>query len=174
MPINETDLIPIRLPTPTAADALSPKMSASQVLPAGRSGVRPISDLRDVLGLPAAPQNTIALGISTLAITDGTNVAASVAGPARFQRIGNTVFVSGSLTVDPTAGDPTATDLNIALPIASTLAAATELSGTIIGNGGADVGTIVGDAGTNDALAAWSASHTDVQTYTYQFSYEVI
>ncbi len=171
MAIDATDLIMIR-----SASLLnlgrSGRFSPRRLFSPGEIAARPISELEAVLGLPAG--NVISAGVLTLAITDGANVAVSAAGPARFQRIGNTVFVSGSLTVDTTLGAPTATDLNIALPIASALAAATELSGTIVGNGGADVGTIVGDAGTDDALAAWSASHTDVQTYTYQFSYEVL
>lgn len=165
MPIDATDLIICTLPR-GSSDEKTPVSSPHMLMPNGKAGTATLAEL--------AAAMDIANGVATLAITDGANVAASVAGPARFQRIGSTVFVSGSLTVDPTLGAPTATQINIALPIASTLGAITELSGTIVGNGGADVGVVIGDVGTDDAQADWSASHTDVQTYLYQFSYEII
>ena len=173
MPIDETDSIAIQ-----QNDATVPgpdNVSVGQVLTPGRVTRASLADLRIILGIPAAPQNQIDQGVGILAFTDGTNVAASVAGNARHIRVGNVVFVSGEGTVSVTAGAPTTTVLNIAIPIASTFGATSDLTGIIIGGSDdVDQGIIIGDTGTDDAEAIWEASAITNLIYHYSYSYTII
>lgn len=72
----------------------------------------------------------VAAGTYTPTLTNGANVAASTPGKFFYHRLGNTVFVHGTLQIDPTAAAPTASVIDISLPVASDLAASTDLSGT--------------------------------------------
>lgn len=83
-------------------------------------------------------------------VTAGTNVASAGTCSGSYLRVGARVFLWGNIaSVDPTAGAPTATDFDVALPIASNFAAATDANGTACGT--AFYGRVVADT-TNDRL----------------------
>lgn len=67
-------------------------------------------------------------GTYTPTLTAVTNVASATGGTGMYIRIGNVVSVTGSLTLDPTAGS-TATIIGVSLPIASNFTLASDLFG---------------------------------------------
>jgi hypothetical protein len=82
------------------------------------------------------------------AVVAGTNVASAGACTGSYIRIGTRVFLFGNVAaVDPTAGAPTATDLTVALPIASDFAATTNANGTACGTDftGVVTGSVAGN-----------------------------
>lgn len=103
--------------------------------------------------------------------TDSTPVAS---GTAQFLRVGNTVTVSGAVTVDPTgAGSVT---VEITLPVASTFTANTDCVGTIATGGIAtDHGIVRGNVSgsATKAFIAFSNSDTASRLMFYHFTYVV-
>jgi len=116
----------------------------------------------------------VLVGTWTPTLTAVTNVAASGAVASYYLRVGTQVFCWGLLTVDPTAGAPTQTDLGISLPIASNLAAAGDLAGvsnpTIDENGG----SIFADTTNDRANLRFFAKQTANHTQCFQFAYRII
>ncbi len=113
-------------------------------------------------------------GVYTPTLFNTTNIDASTPNEARFHRVGDTVFVSGSLSVDPTSGGGgTAAELGISLPVASTVSAANKASGSLTGDSGDDNGLIVGDVANDRVNANWDATHVTNLPYKFEFSYEV-
>lgn len=122
----------------------------------------------------AAVRTTLgfANGIHTPTLTNTTNVASSTPLSAQYLRVGNTVTVSGTLTVQATAAASTLTTLGVSLPVASDLANANELGGS-----GALLTApvlISGDATNNRATFQWNSLSTSAVTLSYHFSYRVI
>jgi len=72
---------------------------------------------------------TLASGTYTPTLTNVTNVDSSIASPAQWMRVGNTVTVSGRVDIDPTVGASTLTRVDLSLPVASNFTAATNLGG---------------------------------------------
>jgi hypothetical protein len=114
-------------------------------------------------------------------VTNVTNVSASTAANCNWSRTGNIVTVTGAITgITCTAAAPTASQIDVALPIASNLVGSNlHGSGTIYWNSvpvSAPV-LIVTDT-TNDCanllFLAQSTSSTSFRTLTFCFSYEVL
>ncbi len=124
------------------------------------------------LSLPSQYTELTAAEVAAPTITETTNVDSSVSAKQRYLRIGNQVFVSGSVTVDATAG--AATEIGIALPVASTLGAVADLSGSIVDEDGAGIGPIIGNVANNRAQANFVTVDGDSVVYQYSFSYTVI
>lgn len=112
--------------------------------------------------------------VATPALTNTTNVAASTTGKQKWIRVGNTVHLSGTVQVDPTAAGAN-TVLGIAVPIASNFAAAADASGS----GGAidtanEAWGIEADAVNDRLLLKCFAVNAGNHTVTYQATYEVL
>lgn len=117
-------------------------------------------------------------GTYTPTLTAVSNVAALTPNECQFMRVGNVVTVSGTLSVDPTAG-ATFTEFGISLPIASNLASQWQLGGT---GGALDVlaaitssFAIAADATNNRATCVYLTG-VDVanRAYSFHFTYQVI
>ena len=93
---------------------------------------------------------------------------------AQYMRVGNTVTVSGRFIADPTTTS-TATSFEITLPIASNIGAVEDVAGvafcgSIAGQGAEIIGVVANDT----AKIQWIAVDTTSQTWSYQFSYQII
>lgn len=118
--------------------------------------------------------STTTSGIYTPALTNVANLDGSTAFECHYIRVGNEVFVSGKVSVDPTA-PASLTQLGIGLPIASNIAAEENCGGVafaadIAGQGAA----IRGDAANNRAEMAWIAGDVTNQAMHFSFAYRVI
>lgn len=113
-------------------------------------------------------------GTYTPTLTNTTNITSSTSNAdVRWVRVGNVVTVSGGVTVRPAGAGTCA--LGISLPIASSLAASTELSG-VVSYTVLAAGTVIGDATNDRATASFSASADpgiEAPT-TFIFQYEVL
>jgi hypothetical protein len=117
----------------------------------------------------------LAHGTYSPGLTNTTNVAASgLQGTATYMRVGNTVHVIVRVTIDPTAAAPTATQLDIALPVASNFAAATECIGMGWNETIAQIGHIESDITNNRASYFFSATSVAGSVHVIMFSYQVI
>lgn len=123
------------------------------------------------------PTGTVTSGTYTPTCIDTTNIQATTEGQFNYIRVGNIVYVTGHVSVDPTATG--ATVFKIPLPIASNLAAADDLSGTVseqvVYTGSTSSVKLIGDA-TNDAASVeWSSIvGTGARDVGVSFSYEVL
>ena len=109
-------------------------------------------------------------GTFTPTLTIGSNLDSLTAGPAIYQRIGNTVYVSGKLTFDPTAavGQFTFTST---LPVASTLTDG--LFGNFGTNIGIQPGAIYKYPTANEAYFVASANGSGSAEMYYNYMYRV-
>lgn len=89
-------------------------------------------------------------GTFTPTITDGTNVASSTARLCRMIMMGNIVFCSGHVTIDPTAAAQT--DWYMSLPIPSNFTSAYDASGTFTSLSGVGITGIIFADAVNDRL----------------------
>lgn len=117
----------------------------------------------------------VASGTYTPGLTNVTNVAASTSYKAQWIRVGNVVTVSGKFDVDTTLAAGTASELGIALPIASNLAAENDLGGVAASDAVAsEVARIKADAANNRASVVFKAISLANDSYAYTFQYEVL
>lgn len=119
----------------------------------------------------------LAAGTYTPTLTGVLNVASSTARQATYMRVGNTVTVSGQIDITPTVNN-TETKIGISLPIASAFTTAYQAGGTAhtTANSASTQhgGAIYADA-TNDRVELdYFETHGTEDTFTYQFTYEVI
>ena len=117
----------------------------------------------------------IASGTATPTATGVTNVTTTASSNAQWLRVGNCVTVSGYLAIDTTAAGTT--NLRIALPIASALAAVHDLIGVAtVDEGGMLFQQCVCYADTtNDAAYfAFTVSASASVTLRYHYTYEVL
>lgn len=112
----------------------------------------------------------------TLGSSSSTNVAASTAQQCQYMRVGNSVTVSGGLSIDPTSA-ATDTNLSISLPIASNFSSIYHCAGTAVQDSTALMvaAHILGDA-TNDCAVLDFISSADVanRVWSFIFMYTVI
>lgn len=113
----------------------------------------------------------VASGTYTPTITNVTNVAASTSNGAQYLRVGNTVTVSGSVDIDPTAA--AATTIRISLPIASNFATNHDCAGTI-SSGNGEVGPVFANIANDNAQVQFTATNTANHTFYYHFTYSII
>lgn len=121
---------------------------------------------------------------TTLGLADGTysaaytNVANLDSTPSnttcQYMRVGNTVTVSGTVTVDPTAAT-TSTQVGISIPIASDFGSIGQCAGTAFASGIASQGAaILADVTNNRAQMQWISSDTTSQAMYFTFTYLVV
>lgn len=127
-------------------------------------------------GVIAPHKNEDALsGVYTPTLTNVANLDGSTARPMPYMRVGNTVWVSGRIGVDPTAAAPTNTRLGVSLPIAphTAFASADDLSGNGGASGFTETGGLFADTGNNRAELNFQAvSNTNHDMYV-TFSYRM-
>lgn len=112
-------------------------------------------------------------GVYTPTLTNVANLDSTTALECQYLRVGNTVTVSGMVTVDPTAAT-TSTYFRMTLPIASNLGTAQDLGGAGAGNFFAESVAISGDTGTDTALLWFQSATTSSHDLTFTFTYQVI
>lgn len=129
----------------------------------------------------AAIRAHVSTGTYTPTLTNTTNIASSsVYGTFYYTRIGNTVTVTGIVSIDPTATSTT-TQLEISLPIASNLTNFWQLTGQMGTNGGgvsttdAPGGIIVGSTADDRAVLVFlTGTNSTANDYSIRFTYEVL
>lgn len=121
--------------------------------------------------------NIVSSGRFTPTLTNGANVSSSTAQITHWSRNGSEIDVEGTVSITTTSGINTLTVIDISLPVASNLAASTDLAGSIITGGHADqaFGIIVGDATNDRATCSFlSGTGAGARTYTFRFTYTFI
>jgi hypothetical protein len=117
-----------------------------------------------------AANQYIASGTYTPTLTNTTNLDASTAFLSQWMRVGNVVTVCARVTVDPTV-ITTTTVLGMSLPIASAIANAQEIAGTVGGDGVSSSGIVKGDAANDRAtlnfISGLSVSYDIYCTFSY-------
>jgi hypothetical protein len=116
-------------------------------------------------------------GSYTPTITNGSNVAASVLGAATYIAIGQIVYVSVGMTIDPTSASGTSTDVTISLPIepTSNFSSAYEAIGTGATNAGTvtQAGRVQANTGAKTASYVFQAQDAANRTHGITFSYKL-
>lgn len=93
---------------------------------------------------------------------------------AQYIRYRNTVTVSGRFTADPVL-TATATSFEIDLPVASNFGAVEDCAGEAFCGAIAGMGAqITGSVANNTAVISWVATDINSQSWSFQFTYQVI
>ncbi len=140
-------------------------------------------NLRSIIatGGITATQNTNDITITSPALASGqyipvlnnnTNVAGSTAFQAQWLRVGDTVTVSGKVTIDPVQNNQQ-TILNISLPVPSNFGSQEDLSGvagcpSVSGQQAGIYADTVGDRAALDFVSGSSSIHDFFFTFSYQ------
>lgn len=113
-------------------------------------------------------------GTYTPTLTNGTNVASSTAYTWRYQRVGDQVFLSGSISITATT-NAISTELGISLPISSNFTDSRNVSGAVV---------IVTDSNqtapkaradtTNDRISFTLSAVNSAKEYDFSISYTVL
>lgn len=115
----------------------------------------------------------LASGNYTATLTGVTNIDSVTSFEGQYIRVGSIVTVSGKGTIDPTAA--AASEVGIALPIASNIGAVEDCCGVAAWTGIAqETAGIRGDATNNRAAMVWIATDTTAQEVTFTFTYQLI
>jgi len=122
--------------------------------------------------------SALVAGRYTPATTIGTNVVSASAISSFYMQVGSTVYVQIQSLVVVTTAALTASVVSFSLPIASTLGAATDLSGVAsrLSASGTDfsLGTVIGTVGTNLARVDFNANTTASSNMAISFAYQII
>lgn len=120
----------------------------------------------------------VASGTYTPTLTNTTNVSASTANICQWIRVGNVVHVGGSVSIDPTAAS-VLTELNVSLPIASSITSDVQVRGTCnrnpLASSLAPAGVVRGDAAADNAVISF-INDTDLSNrgWSFTFTYLVL
>ena len=114
-------------------------------------------------------------GTYTPTLTNSTNLDASTANVTPWSRNGSVVTVAGTVSIDPTAAGPTATQLGISLPVASNFANAVQAGGTAA-SGATETETfsIYSDATNDRVVMDGLARNTANHSVSFQFTYLIV
>jgi hypothetical protein len=113
-------------------------------------------------------------GTYTPTLTNPVNLTAQVANQTMWVRVNNLVTVTGTLTLTPTSNSIN-TAIRISLPVASNLAATTDLAGVCVFSGGVQApGSVVGNVLNDVATLNFVASATVASSTAFTFTYTVI
>lgn len=129
---------------------------------------------------PSSPNengNVFSGTYSAAQIGPNSNVTSVTHIGSTYLRIGNTVQVSGSMLVEPTAAADTFTAVRFTLPVVSNLASSSDLNGvgscSDVSYAG-DINSAIQADSTNDcAFFVFKAPTTDTLTFRYTMSYTV-
>lgn len=111
-------------------------------------------------------------GVYTPTLTGVANVTGTTASQCHWSRVGDVVTVSGFFQVEPTIVT-TLTELNLSLPIASTVTSQYTLGGTGANGNFDEVVQIVGDSGAAEALARFISKSITSHEVSFSFSYQI-
>ena len=131
-------------------------------------------DVQALILSGAATSEIVTHGIYTPTFTSVANLDATptATSPWTYVRVGNTVTVSGELTINPTAA--ATTQAGISLPIASDFTAAGECAGVGCSPGVAgQVMAVRADATNNRAELIWTAVDLTSQLTYVTFTYRI-
>jgi hypothetical protein len=133
---------------------------------------------RTAVTSPAAGDGNVFSGTyDTAQVGSNTNVDSVTFSAAQYLRVGNTVTVSGQITIDATTAN-TDTTVRMSLPIASNISASRNLGGTgsciSASNFGIQNIAFIGDA-TNDCVEMRLRPSVNTSLiYAYSFTYQVL
>jgi hypothetical protein len=119
---------------------------------------------------------TITSGTYTPTITNGANVASSIAYTCQYMRVGSTVTVSGAVTIVPTA-TTTATKLRLSLPVTSNFAAFENAGGSGALNHATRTViplTIAAVPSTSVVEVSCTSQDTFTNIFNFSFTYQII
>jgi hypothetical protein len=119
-----------------------------------------------------APQQTTASGTYTPTWTGLANVDSVTAFSCQYMRVGDTVTVSGWVTINATA-DNTPTSLSFSLPINSATTSVNYLNGTGVAQGGG-VAACLSGYGTNFGEFEVLPSVDTSVNYSFHFTYRIV
>ena len=117
---------------------------------------------------------TLAAGVYTPTLFDVANITTSSSFPARWNRVGNMITVSGRVSIDPTSNNQD-TILGMSLPIASNFLSLEDAAGTaacpeVAGQSAAILADIAADRTSLRFVSGSSAAHD----FFYIYQYEVL
>lgn len=110
-------------------------------------------------------------GVYTPTLSNIANVDSSTAFECQYMRTGNTVTVSGMITIDPTTIS-TLTQVNMTLPITSNFGTLQDVGGT--GSNGAYAARILADTTNDRAQVYYIATDTGSQDWQFTYTYQII
>jgi hypothetical protein len=119
-----------------------------------------------------APQQTTASGTYTPTWTGLANVDSVTAFSCQYMRVGDTVTVSGWVTINATV-DNTATSLSFSLPINSDTSVVNRLNGTGVEQGGGVAACLSGYATNFGEFEVLPSVDTSVN-YSFHFTYRIV
>lgn len=138
------------------------------------SGTFPVATTNGRLTDSGFTSSSLVSGTNTPSATNVTNITSSTPNPTTYIRVGNVVTVDGSITVTNTLA--VASEVDVALPVASNFGATTDLNGVGTMDSTASVNIYINADATNDRARIFFTSAGVGQTSTiyYSFSYRVI
>jgi hypothetical protein len=119
-----------------------------------------------------APQQVTASGTYTPTWTGLANVTSVTAFSCQYMRVGNTVTVSGWVTIDPIS-DNTPTSLSFSLPINSNTTSVNFLNGTGVTQGGGAAASLSGYSSNFGEFEVLPSLATAVN-YAFHFTYRIV
>jgi hypothetical protein len=119
-----------------------------------------------------APQQVTASGTYTPTWTGLANVTSVTAFSCQYMRVGDTVTVSGWVTIDPVS-DNTPTSLSFSLPINSNTTSVNFLNGTGVTQGGGSAASLSG-YGSNFGEFEVIPSLATAVNYAFHFTYRIV
>jgi hypothetical protein len=129
-----------------------------------------VTNAGDVITI--APQQVTASGTYTPTWTGLANVTSVTAFSCQYMRVGDTVTVSGWVTIDPVS-DNTATSLSFSLPINSNTSSVNFLNGTGVTQGGGAAASLSG-YGANFGEFEVIPSLATAVNYSFIFTYRIV
>ena len=150
----------LALPTYTSSSAFSGTQVATLAVDA--SG--------DVITIP--PQQSITSGTYTPSWSGLANVDSVTAFSCQYMRVGDTVTVSGWVTINATV-DNTSTSLSFSLPINSNTTSVNYLNGTGVAQGGGAAACLSGYGSNFGEFAVYPSVDTSIN-YSFHFTYRII
>lgn len=129
-------------------------------------------DLR--VGAGGTPIATISTGTYTPACTIDNNLDACTPAAANFHRIGNLVHVSGTVTLDPTAGGGATTRNDLTFPIATDCTGAgADTQGVVVTDVAQRAGIVFCDTTNDRATISFASETTASNDYYYSYDYVI-
>jgi hypothetical protein len=147
-----------------------PMYTSSSSMPGTAAGVLAFNSIGSIITI-AAPGVTTS-GTYTPTWTGLANVDSVTAFSCQYMRVGDTVTVSGWVTINATA-DNTPTSLSFSLPINSATSSVNYLNGTGVAQGGGVAASLSGYASNFGEFEVLPAVDTSVN-YSFHFTYRIV
>lgn len=169
--VNSTGLVFLTAPSVTAGSAQTLSSKLAVTVDGRLYGTALHNNAGSVSG---TTNQYIASGTYTPTLTNVSNVSSSSANVCQWIRVGNVVQVSGSCLVNPVGS--AISQLDVSLPIASTIAGTTSLGGVGSSVSGTNTlaATIAASASQNRASCRWYDGSSGNRLFTFTFSYTVL